>query len=92
MSSRTPIYSDNYLRRNRLTGNLRRIRRILREIEEVQRLIPIIPEDETTDAVRKGMTIHYLEHGKANIVAARNQLVAQRDGVAGLRKFLKKGA
>lgn len=90
MATTSPIYSDNYLRRNRLTGNLRRIRRLLRELDEVQRLIPVIPEDEPGDGVRKGLAVHYLEHGKANLIAARNQLLIQRDGVKALKKLQDK--
>lgn len=90
MTSPSPIYSKNYLRRNRLTGNLRRIRRVMREVGEIQRLVPIIPEDEPGDGTRKAMTLHYLDQADANLIAARNQLTIQRDGINALKKLQDK--
>ena len=90
MNAKSPIYSDNYLRRNRLTGSIRRIRRILREIEEVLRLIPEIPEDEPRDGTRKTMARHYLTVAHVNATAAHNQLVIQRDGIKAIKKMQDK--
>lgn len=85
-----PIYSSNYLRRNRLTGNSRRMRRIVRELKELTRLIPDIPEDDPTDHMRKALAIHWVNSAINNVTAANNQMLVARDGLRALRKMQDK--